>query len=110
MIVASWPAPRSPASAFGAAEAAAVGLLSAVVPDETALDAWVAAQTLAIRQAAPGAVRATKELLRTLPAQAWTEGLASAATTSAELFAGAEAQEGMAAFLEKRRPAWDTTA
>ncbi len=57
---------------FGAAEAAAVGLLSAVVPDETALDAWVVAQTLAIRQAAPGAVRATKELLRALPAQAWT--------------------------------------
>jgi len=95
---------------FSAAEAAAVGLLSAVVPDETALDAWVVAQTLAIRQAAPGAVRATKELLRALPAQAWTEGLASAATTSAELFAGAEAQEGMAAFLEKRRPAWDATA
>jgi enoyl-CoA hydratase/carnithine racemase len=54
-------------------------------------------------------VQATKHLLRSLPAQAWTEGLAAAARTSAELFAGAEAAEGMAAFLEKRRPAWDTT-
>jgi methylglutaconyl-CoA hydratase len=94
---------------FSASEAAAAGLLSAVTPDETALDAWVAAQTQAIRQAAPGAVRATKELLRTLPARAWTDGLAAAAVTSAELFAGAEAAEGMDAFLQKRRPSWDTT-
>ena len=94
---------------FSASEAAAAGLLSAVTPDDSALDAWVADQTTAIRQAAPGAVQATKHLLRSLPAQAWTEGLAAAARTSAELFAGAEAAEGMAAFLEKRRPAWDTT-
>ena len=53
-------------------------------------------------------MRATKALLRTLPAQGWDDGLASAAATSAELFAGPEAAEGMAAFLEKRRPAWDT--
>ena len=95
---------------FSAAEAAAAGLLSTVTPDEAALDAWVATQTLALRQAAPGAVRATKELLRALPAQAWAEGLASAADTSAELFAGAEAAEGMEAFLQKRRPSWDSTA
>ena len=55
-------------------------------------------------------VRATKALLRTLPAQGWDDGLASAAATSAELFAGPEAAEGMAAFLEKRRPAWDTAS
>ena len=55
-------------------------------------------------------MRATKELLRTLPAQEWAEGLAAAAATSADLFAGAEAAEGMDAFLQKRRPAWDTTA
>ena len=52
----------------------------------------------------------TKALLRALPAREWPEGLASAAATSAQLFAGAEAEEGMAAFLEKRRPSWDTTA
>ena len=49
---------------FSASEAVAAGLLSAVTADEAALDDWVAAQTEAIRQAAPGAVRATKELLR----------------------------------------------
>jgi methylglutaconyl-CoA hydratase len=94
---------------FSAAEAAAAGLLTAVTADEAALDAWVATQTLAIRQAAPGAVRATKELLRSLSAQEWAEGLAAASATSAELFAGAEAAEGMEAFLLKRRPSWDST-
>ncbi len=94
---------------FSAREAAGAGLLSAAVDDAAALDAWVAARTQAICRSAPGAVRATKALLRTLPAQGWTDGLASAAGTSAELFAGAEAAEGMDAFLQKRRPAWDTT-
>jgi enoyl-CoA hydratase/carnithine racemase len=94
---------------FDAREAARAGLLSAVTDDEAALDAWVAQQAGAIYKSAPGAVRTTKSLLRTLPAAAWTEGLAAAATTSAELFAGPEAAEGMEAFLQKRRPAWDTT-
>jgi methylglutaconyl-CoA hydratase len=93
---------------FGAAEAAAAGLLSAVVEDEYALDAWVAAQAAALRKGAPGAVRATKELVRSLPALSWADGLAGAAARSADLFAGPEAAEGMAAFLEKRRPSWDT--
>jgi methylglutaconyl-CoA hydratase len=95
---------------FSASEAAAAGLLTAVTPDDAALDAWVADQTTAIRQAAPGAVQATKALLRTLPAQPWGDALAFAATTSADLFAGPEAAEGMDAFLQKRRPSWDTTA
>jgi enoyl-CoA hydratase/carnithine racemase len=94
---------------FGAAEAAAAGLLTTVTPDEATRDEWVAERTTALRQAAPGALRATKGLLRTLPAQGWNEGLSAAAVTSAELFAGAEAAEGMEAFLQKRRPSWDTT-
>ena len=69
----------------------------------------MAARTDALRQAAPGAVRATKGLLRGLPGRGWAESLTEAAGTSAALFAGPEAAEGMAAFLEKRRPAWDTS-
>ena len=94
---------------FSAHEAADAGLLSAVAEDEATLDAWVDQQTEAMRKSAPGAVRATKALLATLPAQGWAEGLAAAASTSAQLFAGAEAAEGMEAFLQKRRPSWDTT-
>src|SRR6185437_11913282 len=91
---------------FDARAAAAAGLLSDVVADAVALDAWVEAQADALRQAAPGALRATKALLRTLPAQGWTEGLAAAADISAALFAGPEAAEGMDAFLHKRKPSW----
>jgi enoyl-CoA hydratase/carnithine racemase len=94
---------------FSAAEAATAGLLTAVTPDEGALDSWVASRTEALRQAAPGAVRATKELLRSLPSKSWNEGLDAAAITSTALFAGVEANEGMEAFLQKRRPLWDTT-
>jgi methylglutaconyl-CoA hydratase len=95
---------------FAAHEAVAAGLLSAVTADgEAALDEWVAERTTAIRQGAPGAVRATKGLLRDLPHDDWSEGLTTAAALSAELFAGAEAAEGMEAFLQKRRPSWDTT-
>jgi methylglutaconyl-CoA hydratase len=94
---------------FGAREAAAAGLLSAVTDDETALDAWVEQRTTSIRRSAPGAIRATKELARKLPSRGWSDGLAVAAAVSAELFAGAEAAEGMEAFLQKRRPSWDTT-
>lgn len=94
---------------FGAHEALAAGLLSAVAKDADALDEWVAEQTTAIRQAAPGAVGATKGLLRDLPGLDWKEGLTAAAALSATLFAGAEAAEGMEAFLQKRRPSWDTT-
>jgi methylglutaconyl-CoA hydratase len=94
---------------FGAREAAAAGLLSAVTADGSALDEWVAEVTTAILQAAPGALRATKAMLRNLPTLDWEDGLTSAAAISADLFAGTEAAEGMDAFLQKRRPSWDTT-
>jgi 1,4-dihydroxy-2-naphthoyl-CoA synthase len=47
--------------------------------------------------------------LRDLAPDDWSSGLTAAAALSAELFAGAEAAEGMEAFLQKRRPSWDTT-
>jgi methylglutaconyl-CoA hydratase len=78
---------------FGAAEAAAAGLLSAVVEDQDGLDAWVHGIEQAIGLCAPGAVAATKRLLADLPELGW-------------LFGGAEAAEGMEAFLNKRSPSW----
>jgi enoyl-CoA hydratase/carnithine racemase len=93
---------------FTAGEAAAAGLLTAVLDDVAALDDWVGARLESVRKSAPGAVGATKALLRSLPGQDWTEGLEAATAVSATLFAGTEAAEGMDAFLEKRKPAWDT--
>jgi methylglutaconyl-CoA hydratase len=93
---------------FGAAEAAQAGLLTAVVDDEGALDEWVERAATSILKSAPGAVSATKALLADLPDASWPEGLATAQARSAELFAGAEAAEGMEAFLHKRAPSWDS--
>jgi methylglutaconyl-CoA hydratase len=95
---------------FGATEAAAAGLLTAVVDGESALDEWVGNVTASILRAAPGAVAATKSLLRELAGVPFAEALAAAQVRSAELFAGAEAAEGMEAFLAKRPPAWEITA
>lgn len=94
---------------FSAQQAVAAGLLSATTEDEAVLDAWVGERTTSFRKAAPGAIRATKRLLRELPGRDWGEGLAEAAAVSVQLFAGPEAAEGMEAFLQKRRPSWDTT-
>jgi methylglutaconyl-CoA hydratase len=95
---------------FNAGEAAAAGLLTSVVDDEQALDAWVDLAVSSILKCAPGAVSATKALLAELSEAAWSEGLTLARTRSAELFAGAEAAEGMDAFLHKRTPSWEGIA
>jgi methylglutaconyl-CoA hydratase len=95
---------------FGAEEALHAGLISHVVDDEAGLDDWVTQVVTSVLKSAPGAVAATKALFSTLAGARWSEALATAQERSAELFAGAEAAEGMDAFLNKRRPAWDVTA
>jgi methylglutaconyl-CoA hydratase len=91
---------------FSAVEAAAAGLLTGVSEDEQALDAWVDAAVASVLKGAPGAVAATKALLAQLSEAPWSEGIGVARTRSAEVFAGAEAAEGMDAFLHKRAPSW----
>jgi methylglutaconyl-CoA hydratase len=54
-----------------------------------------------ILKSGPKATRAAKRLARERPAQG--EELA---TIAAELRAGPEGQEGLRAFLEKRKPGW----
>lgn len=99
---------------FDAERAAQAGLLTAMVDqqdndDYAALDAWVEQAIASILLAAPGAVAATKQLLAELPGRAWSAAITSAQGISAELFAGAEAAEGMEAFLTKRTPSWVPT-
>lgn len=91
---------------FDAARAQRIGLVHEVVADAAALDASVEALLDELRAAGPAATRAAKELVRTIPvlgpeeARARTPGLIAAQRTSLE------GQEGLTAFLEKRRPAW----
>ena len=95
---------------FAAREAVAAGMLTAAVEDDAALDAWVEEVVASILSCAPGAVAATKALLAELGEMPWAAGLAVARQRSAELFAGAEAAEGMHAFLNKRPPSWRVAA
>jgi methylglutaconyl-CoA hydratase len=94
---------------FDARAAVEAGLLSAFVEEDEALDQWVQGVVDAVLKSAPGAVAATKALFGQLSGLPWDQALAHAQSRSAELFAGGEATEGMDAFLQKRKPAWDVT-
>jgi methylglutaconyl-CoA hydratase len=90
---------------FGAARAKEIGLAHAVVPAAD-LDATVQAYLAEILAAGPEAVRTAKALI----AAAWTlppdEAAGLAAETLATRRTSAEGQEGIRAFLEKRRAAF----
>lgn len=90
---------------FGAARAAEIGLLTSVVePGE--LDQATTAATGMLLRGAPGALAATKDILREVPGLDVAEGLARMQRLSAQRFASDEAREGMAAFAAKRSPSW----
>jgi methylglutaconyl-CoA hydratase len=91
--------------AFGAERAREIGLLTLAVP-EADLDAQTGRYAGMLLRAAPGALAATKGILRDVPALSVADGLASMAELSARRFASAEAREGMAAFAAKREPSW----
>lgn len=87
---------------FGAAEAAAMGLVTRAVPPDQ-LDAAVAQVCDDLAQAHPQGLRETKQLLaRDLVARIDGQA-AEMATLSARLFASDGAREAMTAFLERRR-------
>ena len=90
---------------FDARRAAQIGLLTRAVPDAD-LDAEASRYVRLLLRGAPGALAATKAILREVPGLPVAEGLARMAERSASRFASAEAREGMAAFAEKREPSW----
>lgn len=90
---------------FQAPEAARLGLINAAVPADE-LDSRVDQVVADLLLGAPGALAASKQLLTKLPTMEFAPALDWAADLSARLFAGPEGREGMAAYLEKRPPAW----
>jgi methylglutaconyl-CoA hydratase len=90
---------------FDAARAAAIGLVNAAVPADR-LDGEVARYVDLLRRGAPGALAATKALLQHPPGDDLDAAFAAMQELSARHFASPEGQEGMAAFAEKRPPAW----
>src|SRR5258706_14976456 len=91
--------------AFDAQRAMEIGLLTRAVP-ETELDEQTSRYADLLLRGAPGALGVTKTVLHEAGTLPVADGLARMAKLSAERFASAEAQEGMAAFVEKRDPAW----
>ena len=91
---------------FDAARAAELGLLSEVV-EATQLDATVSGIIAALLAAGPAAARAAKRLVAEFAGQPITAELrADTSVRIAELRASDEGREGLAAFLDKRPPAW----
>jgi methylglutaconyl-CoA hydratase len=90
---------------FSAARAAAIGLVQHVVP-AAELDAAVADRVAELLEAAPDAVAAAKALLRAVVGRSPEDVREATVETIADRRASAEGQEGLQAFLEKRRPHW----
>ncbi|HEX4357528.1 MAG TPA: enoyl-CoA hydratase-related protein [Pseudonocardia sp.] len=91
--------------AFDAARAAEIGLITKAVPADQ-LDAEVLRYASMLRLGAPGALAATKELLRGPATSTMADDLAAMTALSAARFASEEGQEGIRAFVEKRKPSW----
>ena len=114
-VISSFVLPKTGASAarryfltgeiFKAAEAKGIGLVHEVVKGEE-LDAAVTRVVDAIKGNGPRAVAAAKRLIREGLALRRDDAIENAVRTIAGLRASPEGQEGLGAFLEKRRPAW----
>lgn len=90
-------------------EALQCGLVSSVKPPEE-LDSHLSMLLKNIEKAAPHAIAETKRLARASLEQSLQHGLAAEATAFATCFAGAEAREGLSAFLEKRKAQFPSPA
>jgi len=88
---------------FTAEFAREIGLITHVTDDVAGTVTELGA---AIKLGAPAAVAETKRILRTVPTLERDAAFEQMRQLSERLFSGPDAAEGMAAFEEKRRPAW----
>uniref|UniRef100_UPI0015700B12 enoyl-CoA hydratase-related protein n=1 Tax=Chelativorans sp. Marseille-P2723 TaxID=2709133 RepID=UPI0015700B12 len=94
------------AEIFGAEEARRIGLLHEVVPDDQ-LQSRVEALLAALDKTAPGARMAAKQLVCDVALRPITDELTDfTAGRIANIRAGEEAAEGLAAFFARRPPNW----
>jgi len=94
------------AEIFDAAEAHRIGLLHELA-DSTSLDHAVQRQVDLLLKAGPLATASAKQLVRRVAAETNRERLdADNAALIAQLRVSPEGQEGLGAFLDKRKPAW----
>jgi methylglutaconyl-CoA hydratase len=93
------------ARSFDAAEAAALGLIARAAATD-AFEAAVEAEVAPYLAAAPGAVARAKALARALGPVIDAATIAMTVERLADAWESPEAQEGVAAFFDRRPPAW----
>ena len=94
------------AEVFDAAEAQRIGLLTAVSPSEK-LDGEIEEILRHLMQSGPQALVKIKDLIRTVTAGPVDDAMiADTAKRIAEIRVSPEGREGVASFLEKRKPSW----
>ena len=94
---------------FDGRRAVEVGLAHRAVPADQ-LQAAVQQEVDALRLAGPNALAECKQLVRRIPTLHRDAAFNEASDWSLRMFQSAEAAEGMAAFREKRPPAWTLPA
>jgi methylglutaconyl-CoA hydratase len=92
---------------FSAARAKEIGLVHAVVPADE-LDVRVAEYVRETLTSAPGAVGAAKALIRDVRGRPPADATTASAGLIAKLRVSPEGQEGLQAFLDKRKAFWDS--
>jgi methylglutaconyl-CoA hydratase len=95
-----------PGARFDAERARQIGLVHEVLPDLDALDTRVDAIVGELLSAGPTAARGAKAVIRDQRGVPRREALALAVQRAAQQRVSAEGQEGLTAFLDKRRPSW----
>ena len=90
---------------FDARRALEIGLANSVVPHD-GLDEKTQEVVRYLLDSGPEALASCKELLDRVPSMPLEEAKSYTAEMIARLRVSGEGQEGMAAFLEKRKPAW----
>ncbi|MDO8931182.1 MAG: enoyl-CoA hydratase/isomerase family protein [Rhodocyclaceae bacterium] len=97
------------AERFSAAEAYRIGLVHEIVADVAALDEAVGQIVDTLLKNGPKAIAACKTLIGAVAGQPLSaELIEDTSRRIAEIRTTDEAREGMAAFLEKRKPSWQT--
>lgn len=91
---------------FDAAHAEKVGLITEVVADTAALEAAAERISREMMACAPGAVAVSKRLVDDVAYQPIDEVMDETAKIIARARVGDEGQEGVRAFLERRKPSW----
>ena len=91
---------------FDAARALRIGLVHAVLADESALDDRVAVVVGELLGAGPTAARAAKAIIRDQRGMAPAESRSLTVRAIARQRVSPEGQEGLSAFLDKRPASW----